>query len=41
MRTVPRTNDLTFLHFRTLQGLAVVCATVFYCVELIPTAYDK
>jgi hypothetical protein len=38
---MPRTYDLTFLHFRTLQGLAVVCTTVFYCVELIPTAYDK
>jgi hypothetical protein len=41
MRTVPRANDLTFRHFRTLQGLAVVCTTVFYCVELLPTAYDK
>lgn len=41
MRTVPRANDLTFLHFRTLQGFAVVRTTVFYCVELISAAYDK
>ena len=41
MGPVPRANDLTFRHFRTLQGLAVVCATVFYCVELMSAAYDK
>ena len=41
MRAMPRADDLTFHHFRTLQGLAVVCTTVFYCVELISTAYDK
>ena len=41
MRTMSRTDDLTLLHFRTLQRLAVVCTTVFYCVKLIATAYDK
>jgi hypothetical protein len=41
VRPVPRADDLTFRHFRALQRLAVMCTTVFYCVELTPTAYDE
>jgi hypothetical protein len=41
MCAVPRADNLTILHLCTLQGLAVVSTTVFYCVELLGTAYDK
>jgi hypothetical protein len=41
MRPVSRADDLTRLHFRTFQSLAVMCATVFYCVKLGAAAYDK
>jgi len=41
MRSMPWTYDLTSLHFRTPQWLAVVCATVFYCVKLSAAAYDN
>ena len=41
MGPVSWADDLTRLHFRTFQRLAVMCATVFYCVELFSTAYDN
>jgi hypothetical protein len=41
MGPVPRADDLTLLHFRIIQRLAVMCATVFYCVKLSAAAYDK
>jgi hypothetical protein len=36
-----RADDLTGFHFSLSEGLAVVRATVFYCVNLCPTAYDN
>ncbi len=41
MGPVSRADDLTRFHFRTFQGFAVMCATVFYCVKLSAAAYDK
>jgi hypothetical protein len=41
MGPVTWADDLARLHFRTIQGLAVMCATVFYCVKLSAAAYDK
>jgi hypothetical protein len=41
MGPVSRADDLTLLHFCIVQRLAVMCATVFYCVKLGATAYDK
>jgi len=38
---VPRTNDLTGFHFGLSKGFAVVCATVFYCIDLQAAAYDN
>jgi hypothetical protein len=41
MGPVSWADDLTRLHFRTVKGFAVMSATVFYCVKLSATAYDK
>jgi len=41
MGPVSWADDLTRLHFRIFQRLAVMCATVFYCVKLGAAAYDK
>ena len=41
MGTVSWADDLARLHLRIVQGLAVMCATVFYCVKLRAAAYDK
>jgi hypothetical protein len=41
MRAVSWADDLTRLHFRTLQSLAVMRATVFYGVQLGAAAYDE
>jgi hypothetical protein len=41
MRPVSRADDLTLFHFRIIQRLAVMCATVFYCVKLAAASYDK
>jgi hypothetical protein len=41
VRAMPRANNLTGFHFSLSQCLAVVCATVFYCVGLRAAAYDN
>jgi hypothetical protein len=41
MGPVPRADNLTRFHFRIIQGFAVMCATVFYRVELSTAAYDE
>jgi hypothetical protein len=38
---MPRADNLTGLHFRFSQRLAVVCATVFCGVDLGAAAYDN
>jgi hypothetical protein len=38
---MPWANDLTGFHFSLSQGLAVVCATVFYCIDVGAAAYDN
>src|SRR5579863_3382806 len=40
-RAVAGTNELARLHLGTGEGFAVVCATVFYCVQLAAAAYDN
>jgi len=41
MGTMPWAYDLTSFHFGLSQRLAVVCATVFYRVNVRAAAYDN
>src|SRR4030081_3408656 len=41
MRPMPGADDLTRLDFRPVQRLAIMCATVFYGVQLRAAAYDQ
>ena len=41
MSTMPWAYDLTSFHFGLSQRLAVVCATVFYRVNVRAAAYDN
>src|ERR1700724_245677 len=41
VRSMPRADDLTALHLRSGERLAVVRATVFYRVQLGAAAYDN
>jgi hypothetical protein len=38
---MPRADDLTGFHGSLPERLAVVCTTVFHCVDVFATPYDN